>query len=352
MNSDDLLKSSCEWLKGTGPAGDIVISSRVRLARNVRGFPFTSRLTSAQQNEIIGHFNTARKRSNYLKGANFMLYDELSDLQKQYLLERHLASLEHTTKKGKRALCYDKKEVMSIMVLEEDHLRLQVMQSGFNLIEAWRLLSRVDTELEKSLHFAFHPTLGYLTACPTNVGTGLRASCMLHLPCLVMTKQITKVLQALAKLNLAARGLYGEGTEASGNFFQFSNQITLGQSEEDIIDNLERVIKQVIEHEKEAREVMQKKRGQSLFDQIGRALGVLKYARTVSSKESTGLLSHVRLGVDLGIIKNLDYSVVNKLFLTTQPAHLQMLAGKGLGSAQRDIYRANLIREKLKNVEV
>ncbi len=238
------------------------------------------------------------------------------------------------------------------MVLEEDHLRSQVFQSGLNLIEAWRLMDRIDTELETRLPYSFHTNLGYLTACPTNVGTGLRASCMLHLAGLMMTKQVNKVLQALSKLNLAARGFFGEGTQASGNFFQFSNQLTLGQNEGEIVDGLERVMRQVVEHEKEARRYLLEKKPGKVEDQIWRAVGSLKSARLISSNEALSLLSLTRLGVDLGFIPNLSKANLNALFLFTQPAHLQKLFEDDFNSAERDYKRAELFRERLKEIKL
>jgi protein arginine kinase len=213
-------------------------------------------------------------------------------------------------------------------------------------VEAWRIAEEIDSELEKELDYAFDANLGYLTACPTNVGTGIRASCMLHLPSLVLTKQVHKVLQALSKLNLAVRGLYGEGTQASGNFFQFSNQITLGQPEEEIISNLEGVIRQVITHEREAREYLKKKRKAKMEDQIWRALAALKAARMMSSSEAIQLLSLVQVGIDVGVLEGqVSHTDLNQLFLLIQPAHLQKMNGKELGATERDARRAARIRE-------
>ncbi|MCX5687650.1 MAG: ATP--guanido phosphotransferase, partial [Candidatus Omnitrophica bacterium] len=237
--------------------------------------------------------------------------------------------------------------VISIMINEEDHLRMQVMKSGFNLKEAWQIINDIDTELGNSLDFAYSVDFGYLTACPTNTGTGMRASVMLHLPSLVMTKQIGKVLQAITKLSLTARGLYGEGTEASGNFFQISNQVSLGHKEEDIIDNIDRIIKQIVDHEQSARETLLLQNKEALEDRIWRAYGTLKSAHIITSTETIDLLSLARLGVDLGVIKQADRTLINELFVVTQPAHLQKLEKKKLSPNQRDVKRAEIIREKL-----
>lgn len=347
-----LLGSTSEWLRGTGPEHDVVISSRIRLARNLSGFLFQQKLSPEDEVTIIEEVHKAVRSSVLLKDSLFFYYKDLKENDKQFLFERHLISPEHAKGRGRKALVVTKNEVISIMILEEDHLRIQSFQSGFNLIEAWRTIDKIDSDLEASLGFAFDSSLGYLTACPTNVGTGLRASCMLHLPCLVTTKQITKVLQAVAKLGMAVRGLYGEGTQAVGNFFQFSNQITLGQNEEDIIDNLERVIRQVISHEKESRQYLMQKKRDKLEDQIWRSLGTLKSARLLSSSEAISLLSLLRLGVDINFLEGLTQSDLNSLFLVSQPAHLQKIFGSELTSAERDYKRAELFRDKLKGLRL
>lgn len=349
---DYLLKSTCEWLRGTGAESDIVLSSRIRLARNIANFPFTERLTPAEQDNIIKKVETAVDDLPILKKSFFVNFKGLDETDREFLLERHLISREHAAEGKKKAVVISPNEVISVMVLEEDHLRSQVFQSGLNLLEAWRLMDQLDTALENELTYAFQPNLGYLTACPTNVGTGMRASCMVHLVGLVMTKQIGKVVQALLKLNLAARGFLGEGTEAAGNFYQFSNQQTLGQREEEIVENLERVMKQVVEHEKEARNhLLEKKRGQ-LEDQIWRAVGTLKSSRLMTSGEAIGLLSLMRLGVDLGLVQNLGKANLNALFLFIQPAHLQKLMGGPLSAGERDQKRAELLRTRLKDVDL
>ena len=348
---DRFMDQPVNWLRATGPESDVVISSRLRMARNLAAFPFLSRLASEQRTAIIQEVGEAVKRSNFLKNAYFISSTELPELDRQFLLERHLVSRELFLEEGKSAVAITPDEMVSLMVIEEDHLRLQVFQSGLNLVETWRIADEIDSELEKDLDYAFDGTLGYLTACPTNVGTGIRASCMLHLPSLVLTKQIHKVLQALSKLNLAVRGLYGEGTQASGNFFQFSNQITLGQPEDEIISNLEGVIRQVITHEREAREYLKKKRKGKMEDQIWRALAALKAARMMSSSEAVQLLSLVQVGIDVGVLEGqVTHTDLNQLFLLIQPAHLQKMNGKELGTTERDARRASRIREYFSKV--
>lgn len=351
MNDPKRAAQAVSWLQATGPENDVVISSRLRLARNLANFPFFAKLKPEQRKELIREVQEAVHGSNFLKKANFVHTADLGEIDRQFLMERHLVSYELIQEEGESAVAVTPDEMVSLMVIEEDHLRLQVFQSGLNLVEAWRIADEIDSELEKHLSYAFDATLGYLTACPTNVGTGIRASCMLHLPSLVLTKQVQKVLQALSKLNLAVRGLYGEGTQALGNFFQFSNQITLGQPETEIIDNLEGVIKQVITHEREAREYLKKKKKNKMEDQIWRALGTLKAARMISSQEAVQLLSLVQAGIDVGILEGqVTHRDLNQLFLMIQPGHLQKLNGGELSAAERDTRRAERIRNYFSKV--
>lgn len=348
MKFDDLIKQPCEWLKGTGPNSDIVISSRIRLARNLKKIAFSHWASKREKEEVLRKVKNAVNANNYTKGALFLQMSELNNLDKQLLIERHLISREHALHANHKAVVIGDEEILSIMINEEDHLRIQIMQSGFNLKEAWAIIKRIDEGLNKKLDFAYTGEWGYLTACPTNTGTGLRASVMLHLPGLVMSKQINKVLQAITKLNLTARGFYGEGTEASGNFFQISNQVTLGHSEEDILDNIERIIKQVVGHEQNARKTFFEQDQAKIKDRIWRAFATLRNAHIITSKEATELLSSVRLGVNMGILKeNLCINAVNRIFILIQPAHLQKIGGKLLSPQERDIKRAELIRKEL-----
>jgi protein arginine kinase len=352
MSLEPIIDRPCEWLRASGPESSIVISSRIRLARNVSGFLFSNRLTPLKRSELIQRVDAAVKSSPLLKKNELFQLKGMSTLDQQFLLERHLISVEFANEKTERALSMSDNEVLSLMILEEDHLRIQVLESGFSLKDCWRLIDRADTELAQRLAYAFDEKLGFLTACPTNVGTGIRASCMLHLPSLVLTKQINKVLQALSKLNMAIRGLYGEGTQASGNFFQVSNQITLGAAEEEIVDSLERVIRQVVEHEKEARSLLSEKKEHRLTDQIWRAVGILRSARIITSNEATTFFSLVRLGLDLGILDGISLRDLNGLFIRTQPAHLQMTSSKALTPQERDVRRAAMIRETLKGIQL
>jgi protein arginine kinase len=323
------------------------MSSRVRLARNLDKFSFSHWADKKQQESIMNAVSDAVKSINCLKDAFFIRLKDLSEVDRFFLVERHLMSPEHTKDVEFKALIVDPKEIVSIMVNEEDHLRIQVLQSGFNLMEAWKIVDSIDTELSKKLSFAYSTRWGYLTACPTNTGTGLRGSVMLHLPSLVFTGQIGKILQATAKLGLNIRGLYGEGTEASGNLFQVSNQVSLGRTEEDMIDNIERIINQIIAREETTRRTISTKNREALVDRVWRAYGTLKSAHIITSNETIALLSAIRLGVDLGIVKNLDRRMVNELLILTQPSHLQKLEGKILNANERDMKRAELIRERL-----
>ncbi len=347
MTLDDLLNNTGEWIRCTGPVCDIVMSSRVRLARNLANYPFSHWASKKEQETILWTSKESILSLKKLKDSLFVEIGKLDSIDKQFLVERHLMSKEHMIDAENKGLSVGQDEVVSIMINEEDHLRMQVMKSGFNLKEAWQIINDIDIELGNSLDFAYSIDFGYLTACPTNTGTGMRASVMLHLPSLVMTKQIGKVLQAITKLSLTARGLYGEGTEASGNFFQISNQVSLGHKEDDIIDNIDRIIKQIVDHEQSARETLLSQNREALEDRIWRAYGTLKSAHIITSTETIDLLSLARLGVDLGVIKQVDRTLINELFVITQPAHLQKLEKKKLSPNQRDVKRAEIIREKL-----
>ena len=347
MKLNDFLGQRSEWLKGTGPHSDIVMSSRIRLARNLEKSPFPNRADKKRSEENFNKIKNALSKVDLLKKSIFLDLSKLDGVDKKFLVERHLMSNEHALAGDNKALLVTEEEIISIMINEEDHLRVQVMRSGFDLNEAWNVMDALDNNLAKLLRFAFLPDWGYLTACPTNAGTGMRGSVMLHLPALVMTKQINKVLAAIAKLSFTSRGLYGEGTQALGNFFQISNQVSLGHGESEIIENIKGLIKQIIEQEQQARESLLSQQRAVLEDKIQRAFGTLRNAHIISSQETIELLSMVRLGVDLDIVKRISRSLVNELFIITQPSHLQKIEGHKLSTSERDIKRASLIREKL-----
>lgn len=349
MKIDDLLNHTSEWLKGTGPNADIVISSRIRLARNLDKTPFPHWADKKQSEQALKIIEETAASCDGLKNTTIFRLGDLDSVDKQFLIERHLMSLEHAQKSEHKALIIDEEEVVSLMINEEDHLRCQVMQSGFNLLEAWGIINKIDDFLAKELSFAFLSDLGYLTACPTNVGTAMRGSVMLHLPALVMTRQIDRVLAAISKLSFTTRGLYGEGTQAMGNFFQISNQVSLGHSEEQIMNNINGLIKQIIEQENQAREFLFSRNKAMLEDKVHRSFGILKNSYIISSQETVELLSLVRLGCDLGMIKEINRRAINELFIITQPAHLQKLENKKISSQERDIKRAEIIKKKLSN---
>jgi len=349
MKIDDLINNTSEWLRGTGLNSDIVISSRIRLARNIPNIPFPHWANKDQEREIVEIAKSAISHALQLQDSTFFMLADLDNLDKQFLVERHLMSHEHAARSNGKALCLTKNEVISIMVNEEDHFRVQVMKSGFDLDDVWQIVNKLDDDLSKKTPFAFSKELGYLTACPTNTGTGMRSSIMLHLPVLVMTRQINRVLDAIAKLSFTTRGLYGEGTQASGNFFQISNQVSLGHKEEEIMDNLKGVIRQVIDQEKTARQNLVSKHRSMLEDKIWRSYGTLKNAHIITSQETVELLSMLRLGQDLEIVKDLERALINELFILTQPAHLQKIEKKKLSPHERDVKRADLIRKNLTN---
>jgi protein arginine kinase len=344
---NDLSRTSGEWLRGSGPECDIVISSRIRLARNLADFPFISRATTQDRSRIE---KVLRERILTMSPDSDLMYIELAQLEKvdrQFLVERHLISREHAEGQGARAVAIGRGEKFSLMVNEEDHLRIQVMQSGLDLGNVWEQVSRLDDLIEEKATYAFHEQLGYLTACPTNVGTGMRVSVMLHLPALVITRQIDKVFRSLQKISLAVRGLYGEGSQAMGDFYQISNQITLGRTEGELIRQVGDIVPVIIDYERQAREFLVKESHENLHDRVSRAYGILRTAQTISSEETMHLLSSVRMGVNLGLIRDLNIPAINELFISTQPAHLQKITGGDLDSTDRNIERARYLRRHL-----
>ncbi|MBI1882732.1 MAG: protein arginine kinase [Chlamydiae bacterium] len=349
IDIDTMISKTAAWLEGKGPESDIVISSRVRLARNVVGFPFSHWATEDEMEDLLNTVEEAIQKNPPSEKYLFLRFTDLTDIERKILLERHLVSREHIQSKLNRAVAIGNDEQVSIMINEEDHLRVQVLTSGFQLNNALKLVNHVDDLLENDLEYAYSPYFGYLTACPTNVGTGIRASVMIHLPGLVLQRQIDQVLQAITKLGLTVRGWYGEGSEASGNLFQISNQTTLGKKEEEIVEKLAKIIQQVVEHERSARKILVKKDLSKIRDRIGRAFGILKYAHQISSGETMNLLSALRTGIELGVLKGVDIKIINELFLLTQPAHVQKILGKKLSQKDRDEKRADLIRKLLRD---
>ncbi len=352
MNLDSLLPNLGEWLRGTGPDADVVVSTRVRLARNLAQFPFSGRATHHQKAEIEAKVKDAVAKAELdPHKPEYVSVASLAPLDRQFLVERQLISRElANVLEGPRGVAFDPRESVSIMVNEEDHLRLQVMRSGLALDEAWAEIDKVDDALEARLAYAFHDQFGYLTACPTNVGTGMRASVMLHLPALGITRQIEKVFKALQKINLVVRGLYGEGSRASGDLYQISNQVTLGRSEQRVLTEIREVIAMILQYERQARQVLLRERKQAEQDRVARAIGTLGSATMITSEETMELLSAVRLGIHLNLLDDLPPTTVNQLFIHTQAAHLQKLMGTPLDGEERNAARARYLRNKLREL--
>jgi len=343
----DLVLSPAPWLQPGGPQSDIVLSTRVRLARNVAGRPFTTRLRPDERQDLEAHLKAAILKALDTRGATWFELADMPEIDRRCLVERHIISRELAAGDGQRGVAIDAAQRVAVMANEEDHIRLQVIFCGLQLQEAWHEADSIDNHLEEYLTYAYSPTLGYLTACPTNVGTGMRASVMLHLPSLVLTKQIEKVFRAVARMRLAVRGLYGEGTQATGDIYQISNQASLGRSEAEILKTLGAVIPQIIAYEQQARDVLATESPAALDDRVFRAWGLLTHARTISSEETLTLLSAVRLGVHMGRLTGVDIGTVNELFLMTRPGHIQKIRGAELPESQRDAARAEYIRKCL-----
>lgn len=346
------------WLEASGPNADVVLSTRVRLARNLQGHAFSPRIEDDERLRILSQVQRAAQKGTLLADGVAVDVASLPPLSRRVLLERHLVSRELVGDgaPGPHAgagLMIGPAEEAGLMVNEEDHLRLQSLMSGLRLREAYGQVDALDEELGQELPMAFHHEFGYLTSCPTNVGTGLRASVLVHLPGLVLTKEIGKVLQGIGQVGLTFRGLYGEGSEVVGNFFQISNQTTLGKPEEDLIDHLHKIVRQVIQYEMQARTVLMREAPTVMEDKIWRAYGLLRYARSLSFEEVMNLLSGVRLGVSMKLLSGLSVYTLNKLMIYTQPAHLEQAAGRSLGEQEQDLHRAAYVRGTLEtDVEI
>ena len=347
MELSDLVRHSGAWLSGSGPESDIVISTRVRLARNLVEFPFVTKATAEDRQKIEEVVREALRSSKLARKMDYLALDGSTPLDLTFLVERHLISKELAEADGRRGVAVGEHETVSLMVNEEDHLRIQVLRSGLDIKGSWKRIDKMDDILGEGLNYAFSDRLGYLTACPTNVGTAMRVSVMLHLPALGMRGDMERVFRAVAKLNLAVRGLYGEGTEAHGDFYQVSNQVTLGKSEAEILETVGKVVPRIVQYERLARRKLVAEHRDVLEDKIWRSYGTLKTARTISSAETMKLLSHLRLGVNLGLVSDVAIRELNELFLLTQPAHLQKIQGHEMPSEDRDVLRAEFIRKRL-----
>lgn len=351
MSLEKFMKNALsEWMRVKGPQSEIVFSSRVRIARNLSNIPFPLLSTASQAEEVVQTVENSwkkEKRKALLKNAELVRLNELSELEKMVLVEKHLISPLLAEESRHGAVLLNQDESISIMLNEEDHLRIQCLFPGMQLEETWKLACKIDDLFEKNINYAFDEQCGFLTSCPTNVGTGIRASVMVHLPAMAMTQRLNRLISAITQVGLAVRGIYGEGSEALGHLYQVSNQVTLGQSEEEVIEKLQGVVSQIIEHEHMARQKLQDSSLLQLEDRVHRSLGVLSYARILNTNEAMKHLSEVRLGVDLGLIHGVSAGVMNELMVMIQPGFLQQYAGKRLDAEQRDYRRAILIRERL-----
>ena len=347
MDLYEFLATPGDTARRKGPHDRIVMSSRVRLARNIKDAAFPGWAKKPERVRVLELIQPAVESLPEMGDSFAESMDQLSALEKQILVERHLISREHAARSAGSGLVLNRDETFCVMINEEDHLRMQALRPGLQLRQAWTAVDKLDSQLEGKLDYAFNSDWGYLTACPTNIGTGIRVSAMLHLPGLVLGEQINPIIQSVNKLGLAVRGLYGEGTEALGNVFQVSNQMTLGEAETAIVERLEKVLSQIIEHEENARATLIEKKPKVLFNHIGRAYGVLANAHSISSKETMNLLSLVRLGMDLGTFAAADRALVDELFIVTQPGHLQKLHSEKLSTEERDFLRADMLREHL-----
>ncbi len=347
---DFLQRATTKWMKDSGPDDDIALTSRIRIARNIEDVPFPMLQTDSHANAVIEQVERAVNSPKVTAAGRFEILRiaDMSALDRQVLVEKHLISRDLAEEVRHGAVALRSDEVVNVMINEEDHMRIQCLMPGLRLEEAWAVANQLDDALEEQIPYAFHDRYGYLTACPTNVGTGIRASVMLHLPGLVLSGQINRLLSAVSQVGLTVRGMYGEGSESAGNLFQVSNQVTLGETEEEIIGNLDSVVHQLIDHERSARRVLVQENRDGLEDRVSRSFGILAYARRMDSKETLQRLSDVRLGIDLGMITGVSAGILKELIVMTQPAFLQKYYNQELPPAERDLRRATLIRERLR----
>ena len=354
LNSvDELLKRPASFLDDSGPNDDIAISSRIRLARNLKDRPFPDAASPAELAALSEDISAAASRIDVFRadGAYRFIPEQMSESDRRVLLERRLVSKEFLARKTGTCLLVCPQEACSLMINEEDQLRLQVIRPGLQLDQVWREINALDDELSRQTTFAFDEQLGYLTSCPTNVGTGMRVSAMLHLPGLVLAKQMSATIHGINKLHMAVRGIFGEGSENIGCLFQISNQSTLGESEPQIIANMLRIIKRIINWEKIVRRKLLEYRRSHLLDYVGKAYGLLKHSYRLTENEALNALSGLRLGVDLELFQGIDIHTVNELFLEVSPAHLQKFSGLDLADRDMDELRAAFCRKKLRREE-
>jgi len=352
MNLDDLFSQMCPWLLGNGEESDIVISCRIRLARNLVGFPFPARATE-QDRRLVRDAVRQAAAELFAEGTlfegdyYFVNVQTLPPLDREYLLERQLISRELVQTERTHAAIIDKQERFCVMVNEEDHLRIHATASGLVPQKVWEQIDKIDDQLGGKLDYVFHEKYGFLTSCVTNAGTGMRISMMLHLPALIVINEMDKVLRSLQKANLTVRGLYGEGSQILGDLYQISNRVTLGKSEAEMIVKMTDLIPQIVAYERQARDFLLKDRREIILDRCSRALGALRTARTIDSVETIQHLSSLRLGIHTGLLEGIDIATINSLLLHMQPAHLQKMQGADTSQADQDIVRASYIRQMM-----
>lgn len=349
MFVDDLIRQPGLW-SGDDPESGIVISSRIRLARNVKGFAFPGWAKDDERLRLAETVRQVLSKVQTLKKVIILDTGELSQVDRDVLKERHLISHELSLSVSGSSVALLRNERIAIMVNEEDHLRMQAISPGLELADLWRRMDALDSQLEQELPYAFSPRLGYLSACPSNVGTGLRASVMMHLSGLRLLNEIEPVIKGLDKIGLAVRGQLGEGSEAQGNVFQISNQTTLGETEQDIVDRLIQVATELEQHECNARGRLMEDRAAFVRDHVGRALGILSNAHLLSSREVIDLLAALRLGVELAMVEHVTPAELHEIMLLTQPGHLQKIYNREIGPEARDELRAQLVRQRIANV--
>ncbi len=347
MTIDELVQSQREWLRNDGPDADTVVSSRIRLARNLAAFPFVTKLSNDERQQVIEILRKAIRKTS--SGQNYTLFsmEALNPLDRKLLVECHLISRELAEEEGPRSVMISPGGQCSLMLIEEDHLRMQYVKSGFCLREVWQGINALDDAIEQNVVYAWSQNLGYLTACPTNVGTGMRISVMLHLPALVITKQFNKVYNSLQKISLTVRGLYGEGSQALGDFYQISNQVTLGMSETEILEQVEDVVKAVIRYEQKARGFLLDENREQIESRIERSLELIRTSSAMTTQETMNCLSTLRLGINLKLIDDIPIGVVNQLLLQIQPAHLQWIYGGVESSLDGNEFRAQYMKKHL-----
>ncbi|MCY3667330.1 MAG: protein arginine kinase [Gemmatimonadetes bacterium] len=346
MNIEDLVYNAAGWLSGEGDGEGMVVSCRARLARNLAAWPFAPKTSLEDQEKIIEQVLSTAQKCHYMREAVFFQMNALQTNQRQLLVERHLISPALAKSKGQRGVLFNADESLSVMINEEDHLRLQAILPGLQTHAAWQQVDALDDALNRELEWAQSERWGFLTTCPTNTGTGLRISVLIHLPALVLTEDMERVVRGLARMTFAVRGFYGEGTNAVGNLFQISNQVTMGVPEEEIVEKLSEVTQQIMGHEKEAQTALLADASAQVEDKVWRAYGILRHARVLSGQEFMNLLSAVRLGCSLGMIDGLPLGFINQLMIVTQPSHLQAESRANLSPTDRDVRRAELVRRR------